>query len=152
MSWHFLMKIQGRKWKCKDRKGKCKDNIKSYSLDRFDQVERSKKMLLQKVFHPIAWLCIVSKHISLATNISKPDETEVWKKLESDNQSNKMICFSFVRLDSHHSMLRVKLYKVIFLFKNQDSMNFSYYIHSRVLLLSQLCKYQLFPQIFNCCL
>ena len=29
------MKMQGQK-------GKCKDNIKSYSLDRFEQVERSK--------------------------------------------------------------------------------------------------------------
>ena len=30
------MKVQGQK-------GKCKDDIKSYSLDRFEQVERSKK-------------------------------------------------------------------------------------------------------------
>ena len=39
--WHFYenakttMKMQGQKWKCKD-------NIKSYSLDPFEQVERSK--------------------------------------------------------------------------------------------------------------
>ena len=51
MSWHVLIFL----WKCKDnnenartkmkmqgQKGKCKDDIKSYSLDRFEQVERSK--------------------------------------------------------------------------------------------------------------
>ena len=32
---HSFMKMQGRK-------GKCKDDIKSYSLDRLEQVERSK--------------------------------------------------------------------------------------------------------------
>ena len=32
------MKVQGQK-------GKCKDDIKSYSLDRFEQVERSKRLL-----------------------------------------------------------------------------------------------------------
>ena len=34
----IFMKMQGQK-------GKCKDDIKSYSLDRFEQVERSKRLL-----------------------------------------------------------------------------------------------------------
>ena len=34
-----FMKMEGQK-------GKCKDDIKSYSLDRFEQVERSKSMTL----------------------------------------------------------------------------------------------------------
>ena len=50
-----FMKIQGQKWKCKDKnenartkrkmqgqKGKCKDDIKSYFLDRFEQIDQSK--------------------------------------------------------------------------------------------------------------
>ena len=36
------MKVQGQK-------GKCKDGIKSYSLDRFEQVERSKIHLQTKI-------------------------------------------------------------------------------------------------------
>ena len=36
------MKVQGQK-------GKCKDDIKSYSLDRFEQVERSKIHLQTKI-------------------------------------------------------------------------------------------------------
>ena len=63
MSWHFFLKfyekMQGQKWKCRNKnenartkmkmqgqKGKCKDDTKSYSLDRFEQVERSKIVLV----------------------------------------------------------------------------------------------------------
>ena len=38
------------KKKMQGQKGKCKDDIKSYSLDRFEQVERSKK--LKRVLSP----------------------------------------------------------------------------------------------------
>ena len=55
-----FMKMQGPEGKCKDekenartkrkmqgQKGKCKDDIKSYFLDRFEQIERSKNLFSQ---------------------------------------------------------------------------------------------------------
>ena len=44
----IFMKMQGRK-------GKCKDNIKSYSLDCFEQVERSKILTFGVLFCCLAW-------------------------------------------------------------------------------------------------
>ena len=38
------------------QKGKCKDDIKSYSLDRFEQVERSKMELENKQIVFIKWV------------------------------------------------------------------------------------------------
>ena len=43
------MKMQGQK-------GKCKDDIKSYSLDSFEQVERSKMELENKQIVFIKWV------------------------------------------------------------------------------------------------
>ena len=46
------MKMQGQK-------GKCKDDIKSYSLDRFEQVERSKIKYIPRLLRANVRLTIV---------------------------------------------------------------------------------------------
>ena len=56
MSFNSLMKIQGQKQKCKD-------NMKSYSLDGFEQVERSKisKCILDFTQNIDSMNCLISK-------------------------------------------------------------------------------------------
>ena len=58
------MKMQGQK-------GKCKDDIKSYSLDRFEQVERSKtwySMSVMTIMNRARIICGMSVNVSTIYN------------------------------------------------------------------------------------